>query len=185
MLLEFILFIYTVKTLLHVLNACPCALEKRRYNARHDAILLSIHAFLVKHLPPSKHITVDLPDEPFNFPQQIVTTDSRPDIIVWDQKSITLVELTVPFELCIESAVHRKRHRYSDLLDDCRAKGYSATLLTLEVGSRGFLHCSSFDSLYKLVPSRRCHQEALETDIVKTCVQESYRIWCKRNWSED
>ena len=139
----------------------------------------------MKHHPPSKHVTVDLPDEPFNFPQQIVTTDSQPDIIVWDHECITLIELTVPFELCIESAVHRKRHRYSDLLDDCRAKGYSAMLLTLEVGSRGFLHCSSFDSLYKLVPSRRCHQEALETDIVRKCVQESYRIWCKRNWSED
>ena len=172
------------QTLLHVLNACPSALEKRRYNARHDAILLCIHAFLVKYLPPSKHVTADLPDQPYHFPQQITITDSRPDIVVWDRESITLIELTVPFELCIESAVHRKRHRYSDLLDDCRAKGYAARLLTLEVGSRGFLHCSSLNSLYELVPSRKCHQEALEADIVQKCLQESYRIWCKRNWKE-
>ena len=175
------------QTLLHVLNACPSALEKRRYNARHDAILLCIHAFLVKYLPPSKHVTADLPDQLYHFPQQITITDSRPDIVVWDRESITLIELTVPFKLCIESAVHRKRHRYSDLLDDCRAKGYAARLLTLEVGSRGFLHCSSLNSLYELLPSTKCHQEAqeaLEADNVRKCLQESYRIWCKRNWKE-
>ena len=172
------------QTLLHVLNACPSALEKRRYNARHDAILLCIHAFLVKYLPPSKHVTADLPDQPYHFPQQITITDSRPDIVVWDRESITLIELTVPFEVCTESAIQRKRQRYHGLLEDCRENGYTANLLTIEVGSRGFLHCSSFDSLYRLVPSRRHEQEALEAEIVRACLQESYRIWCKRNWKE-
>ena len=63
-------------------------------------------------------------------------------------------------------------------------ESYTANLLTIEVGSRGFLHCSSFDSLYRLVPSKRHEQEALEADIVRACLQESYRIWCKRNWKE-
>ena len=58
------------QTLLHILNACPSALEKRRYNTRHDAILQSIHTFLVKHLPPSKSITVDLCDQPYAFPHR-------------------------------------------------------------------------------------------------------------------
>ena len=91
--------------------------------------------------------------------------------------------LTVPFEMCTESAIERKRHRYHGLLEDCRANGYTANL-TVEVGSRGFLHCKSFDSLCKFVPSKRCEQEALEEEIIRTCVQESYRVWCKRNWRE-
>ena len=172
------------QTLLHILNACPHALEKRRYNARHDAVLQSIYTFLVKHLPPTTSVTADLCDQQYVFPQHFATTDSRPDITVWDQTNITLIELTVPFETCMDSAIQRKTHRYQDLLSDCKANGYTADLLTIEVGSRGFLHCSSFDSLYRLVPARRQDQEALEAEIIKICVQESYRIWCKRNWKE-
>ena len=173
------------QTLIHILNACPYALEKRRYNARHDAILQSIYNFLVKHLPPTMSITVDLCDQQYAFSQQIAITDSRPDIAVWDKTNITLIELTVPFETCTDSAIRRKRHRYQDLLSDCKANGYSANLLTVEVGSRGFLHCNSFNSLYDLVPDgRRQDQEALETEIIQICTQESYPIWCKRNWKE-
>ena len=166
------------------LNACPYSLEKRRYNSRHDAILQAIYAFLVKHLPPTKSVTADLCDQRYTFPQQIATTDTRPDITVWDEMTITLIELTVPFEVCTESAIQRKRQRYHGLLEGCRENGYTANLLTIEVGSRGFLHCNSFDILYRLVPSRRHEQEALEAEIVRACLQESYRIWCKRNWKE-
>ena len=141
------------QTLLHVLNACPYALQKRRYNTRHDAILQAIYAFLVKHLPSTTSVTADLHDQEYTFPQQIATTDTRPDITAWDERTITLIELTVPYEMCTESAIERKRHRYHGLLEDCRANGYIAKLLTVEVGSRGFLHCRSFDSLYKFVPS--------------------------------
>ena len=172
------------QSLLHVLNACPYTLEKRRYNTRHDAILQAIYAFLVKHLPPTKSVTADLCDQRYTFPQQIATTDTRPDITVWDEMAITLIELTVPFEVCTKSAIQRKRQRYHGLLEDCRENGYTANLPTIEMGSRGFLHCSSFDSLYRLVPSRRREQEALEAEIVRACLQESYRIWCKRNWKE-
>lgn len=70
------------------------------------------------------------------------------------------------------------------MLDDCRENGYGLNLLTIEVGSQGFLHYSSFDSLCKLAQSWRCRQEALETDIIMTSVQESYHIWCKQNWTE-
>ena len=52
-----------------------------------------------------------------------------------------------------------------------------------EVGSRGFFYCSSFDSLYslyRLVPSRRHEQEALETGIVQACLQERTESGAKR-----
>ena len=40
--------------------------------------------------------------------------------------------------------------------------GYAANLLTIEVGSWGFLHCSSFNSLYRLVQPSKCEQVALK-----------------------
>ena len=50
------------QTLLHVLNACPYALNRRRYNNRHDAILMHIRDFLAGQLSPSQSITADLPN---------------------------------------------------------------------------------------------------------------------------
>lgn len=82
---------------------------------------------------------------------RLLPQPSQPDITVWDQVSITLIEVAVTFKLCIESVVHRKMHRYSDLLDECRANCYTAELLTLEAGSRGLLHCRSFEIPYELV----------------------------------
>ena len=82
-------------------------LSKRRYNDRHDAILMchdAIHDFLASQLSPES-ITADLPNQPYSFPQQVVCTDSRPNIIVWDRSAITIIELTVPFELCVDSTV--------------------------------------------------------------------------------
>jgi potassium voltage-gated channel Eag-related subfamily H protein 8 len=172
------------QTLLHVLNACPYALEKRRYNDRHDAILESIHAYLAKQLPSSQNVMADLPNQQYSFPQQIACTDTRPDIVVWDETSITIMELTVPFELSIDTAVTRKRSRYSELLNTCKARGYAANLLTVEVGSRGFVHATSFDSLFSVFPANRSEREMLERDVVRKSIEQSYKIWCKRNWRE-
>ena len=60
------------QALLHVLNACPYALSRRRYNDRHDAILMCICDFLAGQLSPSQSITVDLLNQPYFFPQHIV-----------------------------------------------------------------------------------------------------------------
>ena len=159
-------------------------LSRRRYNDRHDAILMCIRDFLAGQLSPSQSITVDLPNQPYSFPQHIVCTDSRLDIVVWDRSAITIIELTVPFKLCVDSAVARKTERYAELLGTCRDAGYKANLLTLEVGSRGFVNIYSFDKLYQSFPGTKARQTALEKEVVHTCLLQSYRVWCKRNWKE-
>ena len=134
------------------------------YNDRHDAILICIRDFLAGHLSPSQSIPADLPNQPYSFPQQVVCTDSRPDIVVWDRLAITI--MTVPFELCVDSAVARKTERYSELLGTCRDAGYKTNLLTLEVGSRGFINIHNFDKLYQSFPATRVKQTALEKEVV-------------------
>ena len=79
------------QTLTHVLNACLYALEKWRYNDRHDAIHGCIHNFLVDLIPASQHVTADLLSHSYAFPQQIVCMGSRPDTVVWDPSSITII----------------------------------------------------------------------------------------------
>ena len=144
----------------------------------------SVTSCMAGQLSPSQSITADLPNQPYSFPQQVACTDSRPDIVVWDRSAITIIELTVPFKLCVDSAVARKTERYSELLGTYRDAGYKANLLTLEVSSRGYIHTDSFNKLYQFFPATRAKQAALEKEVVRTCLLQSFRVWCKRNWKE-
>ena len=174
------------QTLLHTLNGCKPALELRRYNQRHDSILEIIYLFLKQYQPEGARITVDLPEYQYSFPQHIVTTDTRPDIVIWDDtsKAIHLVELTVPFETGFVEAQERKRTKYQPLLEECQKSGFTASLITIEVGSRGFLNTDSFNQLYQLIKSNKSPRTDFEKKIVRTCLICSFDIWCKRNWKD-
>ena len=91
--------------------------------------------------PPSLHILSfalnALPNLKYSFLQLIACTYSCPALVVWDQSAVTIIELTVPFELCFDAAVARKTSRYSELLASCRETGFQSKLITIEVGSRG------------------------------------------------
>ena len=84
----------------------------------------------------------------------------------------------------MDSAVARKTEHYSELLGACRDAGYKDNLLTLEIGSRGFVHTASFDTLYQSFPATKAKQVALEREVVRMCLLQSFRVWCKRNWKE-
>jgi hypothetical protein len=173
------------QTLHHVLNHCSTALRKRRYDERHNQVLGSLANFLRTHLPPGTSITADLPGESYAFPQHIVQTDQRPDIVIWSASSITLIELTIPFETGMDDAAQRKSERYSQLLDAC-SRSHQASLVTIEVGSRGFLSYEGLKNIYHLIPTKPpLHlRTQLEKDLIKKTLCESYTIWCKRNWRE-
>ena len=80
------------QSLIHVLNACIKALELRRYNERHDAVLSELHQRIKEYLPPSITSIVDLED--YQFPQHIAHTDLRPDIVCWDENQKRLCSLS-------------------------------------------------------------------------------------------
>ena len=124
---------------MHVLNACPVAHHQRRYNHRHDAVLELIANIISSALQPTQQMCSDLTN--YHFPHHIVPTTLRPDIVWWDdrRKHIVIAELTIPFETSFTEAADRKRAKYEDLQKEARQAGYKATLITLEVGSRGFI----------------------------------------------
>ena len=80
------------QTLIHVLNDCPIALKLQRYNHRHDSVLSKIVEFVETCHPENTEIIYDLPDNPYQFPPHIPTTDLRLDIVIW---SDTTKELTI------------------------------------------------------------------------------------------
>ena len=172
------------QTLLHVLNHCPVALELRRFNHRHDAVLTVIASFVRAHLAPSQEAIVDLPGEHYKYPQHIGVMDSRPDIVVWEEniKSVYLIELTVCFETNFDEARHRKICRYTELCEEAEDRGYTCSILTIEVGSRGVLNIAGIEKLRGLLHVGKKQWTSFLINLSKTAMVESHRIWSARNW---
>ncbi|XP_016133791.1 nucleolar protein 10-like [Sinocyclocheilus grahami] len=83
------------------------------------------------------------------FPTEITQTTLRPDVVVWATaaKKVLIIELTVPWEEGIPAAYEFKRLKYSDLVAECRDGGWTATILPVEVGCRGFVGKSAIQLL--------------------------------------
>ena len=115
-----------------------------------------------------------------SFPQNIVYTGLRPDIVLWsDQiKKVVLVELTVPWEENIEEAYERKKARYEDLRAECEDNGWSCVLLPVEVGCRGFVGRSTTKFLSLLGVSGR-KKKTVIASLQKTAERSSRWIWSK------
>ena len=170
------------QTLLHVLNNCSYARDCRRYNKRHDAVLQEIVSTIRSKLPSSTELTTDIGTD-YSFPLHIATTDLRPDVVWWDDahKSLCLVELTVCFESNFEKAEQRKTVKYLDLVEQTKKSGYQATLLTLEVGSRGVPYYHSFAMLAKSINLNTKELNSLLHRVSTEALKESFKIWCSRN----
>ncbi len=71
-------------------------------------------------------------------PTDIHITAQRPDIVIVNKSSnsMSIIELSVPFECNIENTHLRKVSRYSSLISDIEEKGYKVKYYPLEVRAR-------------------------------------------------
>ena len=109
----------------------------------------------------------------------------RPDIICHKNKNIIMIELTVPFESCLEEAMKRKEAKYMELVEKWRSTGEDATLITLEVGSRGFIHKTGFEKLKRLTKTTANQLKQLTVKCVREAIVSSNKIFCSRNIYHD
>ena len=173
-----------VQTLHHVLNKCECALKMRRFNQRHDKVLEIIHSFLSGHLLREYCFTADLPQETYHFPQDIASTNSRPDLVFWNDNSICILELTIAFETNFENAKSRKQLKSQDLLRECSKS--RTKFLAFRVGSRGILDQVSINHLYHILQNSGCRVTAsekgrFEEEQARKAILGSFDIWTKGN----
>ncbi|RXN11796.1 unconventional myosin-If-like protein [Labeo rohita] len=152
-----------------VLAVLADILEKERGKRRPAKVrpLLSTIAFVKEGQRPIVHsqarqnllqsaqeweMEVDL-GRRLRFPEAVLSTTLRPDIIMWslEGKRIILVELTVPWEEGCEEAAERKNGKYQQLVQDCRDKGWTTWLMTVEVGCRGFPAQSAWNLMTKVL----------------------------------
>ena len=155
---------------MHVLNNCPKALNMRCYNKRHDAVLVVTTTFVKSNIPQGYEALSDLPDsQPYTFPTHIAATDQRPYLVVWnnEMKEVWVVELTICFKNRFDQVHLLKAGRYTDLMQQVTSSNYSETLLTLEVGSRGFLSLSNFTKLqHELLVCKKSAWRGFMTEVV-------------------
>ena len=180
------------QTLAHVLNQCPIALQLRRYNTRHDAVLEVIEKGIRPLLCKDDSLIADLhssqpSSQPYIFPPQIAHTDLRPDLVLWNanKKKVCLIELTICFETRYEEAHSLKEGKYIDLVEEISSAGvYNPQLITLEVGSRGPFYPAGFERLQSYISVPDKHWETMLRETTRTVLMESHRIWTMRNWRD-
>ncbi|XP_078586276.1 uncharacterized protein LOC144868177 [Branchiostoma floridae x Branchiostoma japonicum] len=125
-------------------------------------------------------MAVDL-DRQLRFPSTICVTQLRPDLVLWseDQKSVLIIELTVPWEENIQEAYERKKLKYEELADQCKQQGWRSRVYPVEVGTRGF----AGTSLLRLCRDLQI-QGKLQSQFVRQVTEEAERssfvLWIKR-----
>ncbi|KAI8516825.1 hypothetical protein Bbelb_054060 [Branchiostoma belcheri] len=147
------------QTLRHVLNMCPVAL-KDRFTWRHNSVLVE-HTLKLWYAESNPEVTIrcDLNLDYLEggthttIPPDILPTSLVPYITLQDpvQRKLTLIELTVPYEKNAQHTEDRKSAKYEILINEINVhSGYRATLVTVEVGSRGWINSENTAKLKSL-----------------------------------
>lgn len=118
------------------------------------------------------------------FPQEVVATTLRPDMILLSRSSRTIIlaELTVPWEDRLTISHQMKKAKYQDLVEEASLAGWHAMLFPIEVGSRGFPALSLRYFLQKIGLGPR--QLQIATREIATVAETSSRwLWLSRDRS--
>ncbi len=157
------------ETLHHVLNHCEILME--RYTWRHNSIL----NYLVT-ITNSENISLysdlgGMMTGCSTIPTDVAITSQRPDLVLVDRenRNVTLLELSVPFERNIDSTHERKVNRYQHLISDIENNNYTVHYYPLEIGSRGYI---SPDNVNRLKSYIRFHVKDTKLTAIKNNISK-------------
>ena len=186
-----------VETLHHVLNCCPTFLSQGRYTWRHNNILKCFVNVATESTGPDKKIFHDIPSLPgysptSTIPMNCSPTNLKPDLCIYDesQKNVTIMELSIPFELGVDKAHQYKTDKYSALLTDIRNNGYDVKFYAIEIGSRGFISENNIQRLKQFMNNldeKSMKPRELRDKLSKTAVVSSFSLYCAKDeplWQE-
>ncbi|KAI8492983.1 hypothetical protein Bbelb_289870 [Branchiostoma belcheri] len=125
----------------------------------------------------------DSPPQPIQF----VRSGQQPSgATSKDQKSVLIVELSVPWEENFQVAFERKKTRCEELVQQCRLNGWKTQLYPVEVGVRGFAG-SSLLRLCRDLQIRGKAQAQLVRRVSEEVEKSSFVLWLRRkdkNWKQ-
>ena len=162
---------------------CSVHLNEKRYNYRHDSVLLNI----VKSIKNSevRRIYADL--EGYISPSIISGEDKRPDIIIVERDNVYIFELTIGFETNISTNSERKMNNYSQLLEDLKSRYKKVKFINLSMGAIGIYGdtCFNLKSVLKHLGLNENEVNYLLRKLCNICIRTTYFIFCKRNKAWD
>jgi hypothetical protein len=131
-------------------------------------------------------ILADLKDRPYLFPVHICVTNLRPDLVMYSTKSkkVLIFELTCPLEENILKSRQYKRSKYTPLKHQIKDNGWNCTLITIEIGARGFVANPIKGILLKLgfLPKESKTIIKNISRVVARCSFAIYKCHKIRNW---
>ena len=71
----------------------------------------------------------------------------------------------------------RSLRKYLELLEEVESNGYNADLITLNIGSRGFVHSSGYMELKESLAIHRKDIVSLLPLVAAAAIKGSYEIW--------
>ena len=181
-----------IGSLHHILNNCKYSLDQGRLTWRHNSIL----SYLVSNLNANGDDTVkiyaDLPGSQIcggTLPPNIITTSSKPDLVIISAKKIHIYELTCCFPTNITKANNFKMSRYAGLSEDLKNKGYDVELIPFEVTSLGHItkqNKASIKKGFKLCNSK-INMKHVFQNLAKISLLCSFSIFTardKKSWGD-
>ncbi|XP_023810165.1 uncharacterized protein LOC105353972 [Oryzias latipes] len=125
-------------------------------------------------------LQVDL-EKQLRFPQHIVRTNLRADMLLISEtsKHLIMLELTVPWEERMEEANERKRAKYQELVEGCRERGWKTFYEPVEVGCRGFAGRSLCKVLCHLGITGAAKKRAIQS-VCEAAKKATRWLWMKR-----
>ena len=124
------------------------------------------------------------------IPPDILVTAEKPDIVIIDplfaspsgKPSITIIELTCPWEERLDQARDHKTDKYSSLTQDIKDTGHPVQFIPLEIGVRGIVNKQNKESI-KQISYFTTNQNAkkLTENLSRQAVIASYYIFLNRN----
>ena len=125
-----------IRPLQHVVSSCVVSLNERRWNWRHDSILLNIARFMGKI--PGVAVYCDIDNMVFQTPSIITGDEKRPDIVIVKGNLCMILELTVGFETNLRRNSDRKFKKYKDLISRLN-NNYNVKFVNLSMGAIGVI----------------------------------------------
>ena len=171
------LFCSEKQTLGHVIGGCAIALQQKRYNWRHDSVLLNI----IKSLSPLNGAEIFCDIEGYKNPSIITGLAERPDLLLKKGSKLLILELTVGFETNLLNNYNRKKERYERLLNEL-SNTYEIIYTNLSMGAIGVICKNS--NLCRGLESFELNKESINfivKRIANVCIRASYYIFCSRN----
>ena len=118
------------------MGGCKTALDEKWHNCRHVSIL----AVLSNFIKTAKNIKIHCDIEGYRNPSVITGAENRSDIIVIQNEStIFVIELTVGFETNIDLKMKRKASKYMDMLKSLESKFEKVNFINLSMGALGIV----------------------------------------------